>query len=157
MYRLHSVHLAAPRAAQSRVIVTMEHCDRKGNSKVLSSCTLPITGIRCVGMLVTDKAVFEIDTKVRVGHVCPWTRAHVCLQSRRCPCLRAPMPHAVAVRARRAACRRAQWCSKSTRRAKPSTRSASECDVTTPASRLWRPRAAAVPVVGHLPRAARKC
>ena len=50
---------------QSRVIVTMEHCDRKGSSKVLSSCTLPITGIRCVSMLVTDKAVFDIDTKVR--------------------------------------------------------------------------------------------
>merc|ERR1719182_1356169 len=34
-------------SSQSRVIVTMEHCDRKGNSKVLSSCTLPITGIKC--------------------------------------------------------------------------------------------------------------
>ncbi|KAL1504646.1 hypothetical protein AB1Y20_008428 [Prymnesium parvum] len=50
-------------SSQSRVIVTMEHTDRKGNPKVLKACTLPITGLRCVGMVITELAVFEIDTQ----------------------------------------------------------------------------------------------
>lgn len=37
----------------------MEHCDKKGNSKVLPSCTLPITGNRVVSLLVTEFAVFD--------------------------------------------------------------------------------------------------
>jgi len=41
----------------------MEHTDRKGNPKVLKACTLPITGLRCVGMVITELAVFEIDTQ----------------------------------------------------------------------------------------------
>jgi 3-oxoacid CoA-transferase len=43
-----------------RVVVLMEHTDREGNSKVLKSCTLPITGKGVVNLLITDLCVFEI-------------------------------------------------------------------------------------------------
>ena len=44
--------------SHSKCIVCMEHSN-KGNSKVLSKCTLPLTGKRVVRMLITDLGVFE--------------------------------------------------------------------------------------------------
>ena len=46
-------------SSPARVIVMMEHCDKKGNSKVLPTCTLPITGLRVVDLLITDMGVFD--------------------------------------------------------------------------------------------------
>src|SRR3954470_18294393 len=40
-----------------RVVVTMEHV-AKGEQKLLGFCTLPLTGVRCVDMLITDYGVF---------------------------------------------------------------------------------------------------
>ncbi|MFO0963411.1 MAG: CoA transferase subunit B [Phycisphaerales bacterium] len=48
-------------AGVRRVVVVMEHCNKKGESKFLPECTLPLTGRRCVHMLITDLAVFELD------------------------------------------------------------------------------------------------
>ncbi len=48
-------------AGAKRVVVTMEHCTRKGGLKVLKECTLPLTGKACVDLLITDLAVFEIE------------------------------------------------------------------------------------------------
>jgi len=42
-----------------RLIVTMTHCDRDGNSKVKKQCTLPLTAKGVVDVLVTDRAVFH--------------------------------------------------------------------------------------------------
>ena len=48
-------------AGVRRVVVVMEHCNKKGESKFIPECTLPLTGRRCIHMLVTDLAVFELD------------------------------------------------------------------------------------------------
>lgn len=47
-------------ASAENIIVAMQHRSRDGASKLLKSCTLPITGLRCVKKVVTDLAVLEI-------------------------------------------------------------------------------------------------
>ena len=44
-----------------RLIVTMTHCDRNGNSKVVQRCDLPLTARKAVDVLITDLAVFNFD------------------------------------------------------------------------------------------------
>lgn len=46
-----------------RVIVAMEHSDRKGRSKIVNECDYPLTGEQCVSLIVTDIAVMEISEK----------------------------------------------------------------------------------------------
>ncbi len=50
-------------AGVKKVIVMMEHTTRKGQPKLIPSCTLPLTGKRCVDMLITDLAVLEMDNQ----------------------------------------------------------------------------------------------
>lgn len=47
-------------ASAKNIIVAMAHTDKEGNSKLLSQCTLPITGVACVKKVVTDLAVLDI-------------------------------------------------------------------------------------------------
>jgi len=44
-----------------RVIVAMEHTTSKGELKILTACTYPITASRCVSIIVTDVAVIEVS------------------------------------------------------------------------------------------------
>lgn len=43
-----------------KVVATLQHTDKKGNSKILKKCHLPLTGKGVVKVIVTDKAVFNI-------------------------------------------------------------------------------------------------
>ena len=44
-----------------KLIVTMTHCDRHGNAKVVPRCDLPLTARNAVDILITDLAVFNFD------------------------------------------------------------------------------------------------
>ena len=47
-------------ASSENIIVAMTHTNRKGESKLLKKCTLPITGVNCIKKIVTDLAVIDI-------------------------------------------------------------------------------------------------
>jgi acetate CoA/acetoacetate CoA-transferase beta subunit len=43
-----------------RIIAALQHVDKNGVSKVRKHTTMPLTGRRCVKVIVTDKAVFDV-------------------------------------------------------------------------------------------------
>ncbi|WP_404442062.1 3-oxoacid CoA-transferase subunit B [Sutcliffiella horikoshii] len=44
-----------------KVIVLMSHTDKYGQSKVVKTCSLPVTTPNCVDLIITDLAVFEVS------------------------------------------------------------------------------------------------
>ena len=50
-------------ASAKNIIVAMMHTNKKGESKLLRQCTLPLTGTKCVTKVVTNLAVLEITEK----------------------------------------------------------------------------------------------
>jgi len=47
-------------AGVKRVVAVMEHTSKDGSPKILKKCTLPITGLGVVNLIITDLCVFEV-------------------------------------------------------------------------------------------------
>lgn len=47
-------------AGAKNIVVTMTHANKKGQSKLLKACTLPLTGVNCITRIITDLAVLEV-------------------------------------------------------------------------------------------------
>ncbi len=52
-------------AGVRKIVVTMEHNSKDGASKLVKKCSLPLTGQRCVYMLITDLCVMVMDEAKR--------------------------------------------------------------------------------------------
>ena len=48
-------------AGVRRVVVMMDHCNKRGEPKLLPACTLPLTGVACIDMVITDLCVLKMD------------------------------------------------------------------------------------------------
>jgi len=50
-------------AGVRKIVVTMDHNAKDGTAKLVKKCSLPLTGVACVNMLITDLAVLVFDEK----------------------------------------------------------------------------------------------
>jgi 3-oxoacid CoA-transferase subunit B len=58
-------------AGARRVVVTMTHANKNGSPKLLTECTLPLTGARVVDLLITDRGVFSFDGGLKLLEIAP--------------------------------------------------------------------------------------
>lgn len=64
-----------------RVIVVSRHVDRKGRGKLVERCSLPLTAVGCVDLLITDQAVFRrFEGRLRLVSVHPDSSVESVLQ-----------------------------------------------------------------------------
>jgi len=47
-------------AGKARVIILMEHTTKDNKPRILKECSYPLTGVRCVSLIITDLAVIEV-------------------------------------------------------------------------------------------------
>ena len=50
-------------ASAENIIVAMMHTNKKGQSKLLKQCSLPLTGVKCVKKIVTNMAVLDVTAE----------------------------------------------------------------------------------------------
>jgi len=73
-------------AGARRVVVTMEHCNRKGEAKILERCDLPLTGVGVVQRIITDLCVLDVvrGKPLRLVELAPGESAHSVVQRTGC-------------------------------------------------------------------------
>ncbi|MBU6472578.1 MAG: CoA transferase subunit B [Alphaproteobacteria bacterium] len=63
-------------AGVKRCVVTMDHTDKAGNSKLLKRCTLPLTGVHCVQRIITNLGLFDVvEGGLRITELAPGVSA----------------------------------------------------------------------------------
>jgi 3-oxoacid CoA-transferase subunit B len=77
-------------ASAENIIVAMMHVNKKGESKILKRCSLPLTGVGCVKKIVTELAVLEVTPQgfkllerapgVSVEHIIAATEASLLIE-----------------------------------------------------------------------------
>ncbi|MBK7181537.1 MAG: CoA transferase subunit B [Bacteroidetes bacterium] len=50
-------------ASAKNIIVAMQHVNKANESKLLTKCTLPLTGVKCVKKIVTELAVLDVTAQ----------------------------------------------------------------------------------------------
>ena len=69
-----------------KVIVMMTHTSKDGSPKLVESCDLPLTGLKCVDLVITDLGTFAIDNGVfRVQSLAPDTNLETVIQQTSAP------------------------------------------------------------------------
>lgn len=59
-------------AGVKRVVVIMDHTNKKGESKLLKNCSLPLTGVGVVDRIITDLGVFDVtEAGLKVVEIAP--------------------------------------------------------------------------------------
>ena len=59
-------------SSKTRVVVTMEHCNKANEPKIVEKCTMPLTGKQCVDRIITEKAVFDVHKKTGLTLIELW-------------------------------------------------------------------------------------
>ncbi len=73
-------------AGARHVVVTMEHCNRKGQPKILEACSLPLTGVGVVSRIITDLCVLDVKPEggLRLVELAPGETAESVLEKTAC-------------------------------------------------------------------------
>ena len=85
-------------AGARRVIIAMEHTNKDGAPKILKKCTLPLTGVRVVNMIVTEMAVIHVTSAGLVlDEIAPGLTAHEVQRATEAPLIISPHVRAMEV------------------------------------------------------------
>ena len=58
-------------AGVKKVLVLMDHNAKDGSPKIVTKCTLPLTGKEVVNLIITNLGVFEVDKGIKVLEIAP--------------------------------------------------------------------------------------